>query len=101
MQIKDIVAEKDGKLVSVSESDAAREISETLKRDNFGAAVVLDNARKLVGAVSERNIIRALGARGIRVLEVSASEPMSRDPFVRAPTDAVERRRAHDDAAWD
>ena len=51
--------------------------------------VVLDTNRRLVGIISERDLVKGLAQRGPKVLEMLAQDIMTRDVSVVDPTTPV------------
>jgi CBS domain-containing protein len=80
MTVKEILDVKGAEVVSVDVRTSVAELGKLLTRKNIGAAVVLDSGR-LVGVVSERDIVQALSSRGTETLDWPVSELM-RSPVV-------------------
>lgn len=74
MRISDILRVKGNKVVTVTpDSDVARLLT-VLAEHKIGAVIVSADGSRVDGIVSERDVVRALAARGAAVL----SEPVSR-----------------------
>ncbi|WP_433291326.1 CBS domain-containing protein [Actinoplanes sp. CA-030573] len=74
MRISDILRVKGSKVVTVTpDSDVARLLA-VLAEHKIGAVIVSADGSRVDGIVSERDVVRALAARGAAVL----SEPVSR-----------------------
>jgi CBS domain-containing protein len=67
------------RVVSTHPRATARVASEAMVAEETGAIVVLDEG-KLVGIISERDIVGRVVAKGLDPQEVSVSEVMTRDP---------------------
>lgn len=62
MLVKDLLSLGPLKLISVKPDTYIREAAQTMARYGIGLLVVLDNAGDVAGVLSERDIIKALGA---------------------------------------
>ena len=71
--------------LTLSETDSVSFAISVLAKEPFGLLAVVDEARKLVGLVSERDIIREMAENGIAVLEWSVSRVMKRELSVATP----------------
>jgi CBS domain-containing protein len=65
------------------------EVAELLSERRIGAALVMDLADQMLGIVSERDIVRCLAANGIRTLEMTAGQLMTRAVQVAHPETTV------------
>jgi CBS domain-containing protein len=87
MDVKEFVR----RVVSTHPRATARVVSEAMVAESTGAIVVLDEGR-LVGIISERDIVGRVVAKGLDPMNVSVSEVMTRE--VRTVTESVSVRRA-------
>ena len=88
MTVKEILDVKGSDVVSVDVRTSVAELGKLLTRKNIGAAVVLDSGR-LVGVVSERDIVQALSSRGTETLDWPVSELMKSPVTTCTTTDRV------------
>jgi CBS domain-containing protein len=94
MKVEDILKLK-GRLVETIELGGS--IAEAVRRLNgppqIGALVVRsdDTQRRIVGTITERDIIRALGKYGSTLLSMQVTEVMSRNVPVCSPQDNTAR----------
>ncbi|MGH3695218.1 MAG: CBS domain-containing protein [Pseudonocardiaceae bacterium] len=94
MKVEEILKSK-GRSVEMIEADAS--IAEAIGRLNgppqIGALVVPDELgqRPFAGTLTERDIIRALGKYGAKLLTMRVSDAMSRNVPVCAPQDSIAR----------
>ncbi len=61
-----------------------------LTQERIGSLVVLDDAKNLVGVISERDIVRALAKHGPSAGKVSIAALMTGRPTTCAPDDSIE-----------
>lgn len=82
MTVARILANKGHEVVTTQPHRTLLEVSKILCEKGIGAVVVTDAAGALLGIVSERDIVRALGASGVPALE----DPVSRHMTARVVT---------------
>ncbi len=71
MLLSDVLHAKGGSVVTVAPDTRVRALLEVLAEHGIGAAIVSADGRSVDGIVSERDVVRALAARGSDVLEES------------------------------
>jgi CBS domain-containing protein len=64
-------------------------VATLLSERRIGAVLVMDSAEQMLGIVSERDIVRSLAANGIRTLEMTAGQLMTRAVQVAHPETTV------------
>ena len=78
MTVSIILAAKGREVVSVEPNATLTSVVALLAERRIGAALVLGVDRRIVGIVSERDIVRALGERGTAALDDPVSRIMTR-----------------------
>jgi len=78
MTVSIILAAKGREVVSVEPNATLTSVVALLAERRIGAALVLGVDRRIVGIVSERDIVRALGERGTAALDDPVSRVMTR-----------------------
>jgi CBS domain-containing protein len=102
MNIGGILATKGDKVVTVLAEQSIREALGLLAHHNIGALVVIDDARRPIGILSERDIVRA-AVKNEALFGLTVSQLMTRDLILGTPGDdlgavgstMVERRIRH------
>jgi len=89
MQISNILATKGGTVVTVKPSQTIREAIALLVKHRIGALVVVDEAGKVVGLVSERDFVRE-AARNEALFREPVSAIMTTDVIVASPGDDIQ-----------
>lgn len=77
MNVKSILDEKGRDVVTVGVRMTLSEVVSLLTARRIGAAVVLDDSEKLCGIISERDVMRALAAKGPAALDGPVSAAMT------------------------
>ena len=77
MTIARILATKGHDVVSAQPHRTLLEIREILAARRIGAVVIIDAKADLLGILSERDIVRAIGERGAQALDDPASSHMT------------------------
>jgi CBS domain-containing protein len=89
MNIASILATKGDKVVTVRPEQTIRDALGVLAQHNIGALVVVDDGRKPIGMLSERDIVRT-AARDEAVFGLRVSQLMTRDLILGAPGDDLQ-----------
>jgi CBS domain-containing protein len=89
MRIADILRSKGNAVATVGPSATLAELIGELSRHNVGALPVVDEGGRLVGIVSERDVVRQLHAQGPDGLAVAVVEFMTAGVTTCTPGDKV------------
>lgn len=89
MRIADVLKGKGSAVATVEPDTTVTELLELLAEYNIGAVPVV-RAGKLVGIVSERDIVRRIHTSGAVLLDAQVAEIMTVDVTTCGPGDAVE-----------
>lgn len=81
---------KGHEVATVAPTATVEQLVATLGEHNIGAAVVTDDER-LIGIVSERDVVRRLRDRGAELLSAAVAEIMTADVLTCAPGDTVDQ----------
>jgi CBS domain-containing protein len=84
-----ILKHKGYQVTTVSPTLSIERVTSVLAEHRIGAVLVVDNAGQLLGIVSERDIVRCLAANGVRTLEMTAGQLMTRALQVAHPDTTV------------
>ena len=78
MSLKTILAAKGGNVISIEPTANLAAATELLSKHRIGAVVVLDTDGRLVGILSERDIVRTM-ADGGSALQLPVAQAMTRN----------------------
>ena len=78
MTVRAILAAKGSDVVTIEPSASLAAAAELLAKKRIGAIVILGADRRIVGILSERDIVRAIAERGAYVLGEPVSVAMTR-----------------------
>ena len=81
MHIDAIIKQKGKDVYATSPGVSLLVAASELRDRDVGALLVLDDRKKIVGIISERDIIQTIGARGKQALDLPVSMAMTRDVF--------------------
>jgi CBS domain-containing protein len=90
MLIRDVLRRKGDFVVTVPPDTPVSELLAKLAEHNVGALVISSDGHAVDGIVSERDVVRAMPARGAAALDEPVSAIMTVDVAVVAPSDTVE-----------
>jgi CBS domain-containing protein len=79
MTVNIILADKGREVVTIEPSASLAAAVQLLAKQRIGAALVLGADRRIVGIISERDIVRVLAERGAAVLDEPVSCAMTRN----------------------
>ena len=88
MKIADILRHKGADVVTIAPSDSVATLLASLAEHNLGALIAVDGNR-VVGIVSERDVVRAAARNGARVLDQPVSDLMTVDVLSCTSSDPV------------
>ncbi|RMF67574.1 MAG: CBS domain-containing protein [Calditrichaeota bacterium] len=89
MKLADIIRTK-GELWTINQHKTIHEAIKQLVAHNIGALLVLDDAGKLVGIISERDILRESAERDHLLRKSKVESIMTKDLIIGLPDDEVE-----------
>lgn len=84
-----ILKHKGYRVVTVDPSATIDAVATTLAEQRIGAALVMDASERLLGIVSERDIVASLAIHGARTLEMTAAQLMTHGLQVAHPDTTV------------
>jgi len=79
MTVNNILAGKGREVISIGPGATLGEAARLLAGRRIGAALILGADHRIVGIISERDIVRVLAERGAAVLDEPVSRTMTRD----------------------
>ncbi len=89
MTVAAILRHKGREVFTVCPSATVAEVAEMLMSKGIGAVLVVDEARQLLGIVSERDVVRSLNANGAATLEMTAGQLMTRPLQTASPQTTI------------
>lgn len=90
MKIKDITRINGREIVTVGPNDTVKQAIDTLFNHKIGALPVCEADGKLVGIISERDILRGVHQRSKDVTNARVRDLMTREVIVGIPEDELE-----------
>ncbi|HYZ32272.1 MAG TPA: CBS domain-containing protein [Crenalkalicoccus sp.] len=85
MIIASILKTKGSQVISVGPEDPIHAVTRTLAQHRIGAALVRDAAGRLLGIISERDIVRGMAGHGPGTSRLPVEQLMTRDLVTVAP----------------
>jgi CBS domain-containing protein len=89
MIVKDILAQKGGDILTIEPAATLAAAVKMLAQRRIGALVVTGADRRIVGIISERDIVRVLDQKGTAVLDAPIAETMTRKVVTCAMSDTI------------
>ncbi len=91
MTVALILKSKGSGVISVNPGDSLASVVETLASRRIGAVLVMQGDGRVVGVLSERDVVRALAQHGAGALNMPATAFMTAEVVSARPGDAIER----------
>jgi CBS domain-containing protein len=89
MTVKTILSNKGGNVTTTGPADTLESGMRILAEHGIGALVVLGADQRVIGVLSERDIVRALAERGPSALTEPLAQVMTRNVSTCSPSDTV------------
>ena len=89
MHVNNILSAKGGNVVSIGPTATLETAARTLAEHKIGALLVLGPDRRIVGILSERDIVRVLAEQGAGALTQPLSQVMTRKVFTCSPSETI------------
>jgi CBS domain-containing protein len=100
MTVRHVLLGKGADVVAVAPETSVAQAADVIARRRIGAVVVLDAAGRLVGIISERDVVRGLTQHGAALLEMQVADLMTHDVITVAPECSVEEALEIMDAGY-
>lgn len=94
MKVEQILQLKGAEVFSVRPDSSIADAVKVLNDKNIGAVIVKDEKDQVVGILSERDVVRRLGANGEGAMALKVSECMTANPFTCSPDASVDELMA-------
>jgi CBS domain-containing protein len=91
MFVSDILSQKGGLVFTVTAGTTLAQIAQQLSTRRIGSVLVMADADRVAGIVSERDLVRAMSQHGIGALELEAHQVMTRNVETCNPDDSIEQ----------
>ena len=89
MKVETILARKGTDVFTTSPETGLADIAKVMTDKRIGAAVVLDQNKKIVGLLSERDFVHALAAKGAECARLTVSDAMNKSVVSCTPGDSI------------
>jgi CBS domain-containing protein len=90
MNVARILKDKGRSVVMLAPEASVRTVVETLAKERIGALILCDGDRRVVGIISERDIVRMLASGGAAVLDQPVASFMTKDVRTCTERDTVD-----------
>lgn len=90
MKVQDILKGKGGTVATIQAEASVETLLHRLKLEGVGALVVSPDGEQVAGIVSERDVVRALPDHGAALLQMNASEIMTKQVKTCSPGDKID-----------
>jgi CBS domain-containing protein len=89
MHVKNILSAKGGHVISIEPTATVANAARTLAQHKIGALLVLGPDRRIIGILSERDVVRVLAEQGAAALAQPLAQVMTRKVFTCSPSETI------------
>src|SRR3954471_6925720 len=89
MTVKAVLCLKGRHVLTITPAATVQNAIEVLKAHGIGAVVVLGAEQRVIGVLSERDVVLALAERGCSVLDEPVSQVMTRNVFTCSESETI------------
>jgi CBS domain-containing protein len=89
MTVKTVLATKGSDVITIAPTATLEQAIAVLDRHRIGAVVVLGADQRVIGILSERDIVRALSEHGAKALSEPLAQSMTRTVITCSEADAI------------
>ncbi len=89
MDVASLLRTKGSSVATAPPEATIADIAARLKQEKIGALIVSDDGVKVLGIISERDIVRGLADHGLDLLDKRADELMTVEVFTCTPNDTT------------
>jgi CBS domain-containing protein len=89
MTVKAILSRKGSAVVTIAPAASLADAAKLLSSHRIGAVIVTDLEGRVIGVLSERDIVRALADRGAAALDLGVEQTMTRRVVTTVEADTV------------
>ena len=100
MTVRAVLQNKGPAVISVAPTATVMEIAGIIAAQRIGAVLVLTEYGAVAGIVSERDVVKALARHGAQVLDLRASDLMTRSVVTATPDTSVDEAMEMMDAGY-
>src|SRR5689334_451808 len=90
MFVSDILSQKGNGVFSVRAATSVAEVAQDLTELRIGSVLVIEPDNRIVGIVSERDLVRALARHGAAAMQLEARNVMTTDVVTCDPGDTID-----------
>jgi len=100
MTVAALLRQKGNEIISVSPASTLMEVAALISSRRIGAVVVMSGEKRLAGIVSERDVVKAVAARGDAALRLTAADVMTTDVITATPRTTINEAMEMMDAGY-
>ena len=89
MHVKNILSAKGSHVISIEPTATVANAARTLAQHKIGALLVLGPDRRIIGILSERDVVRVLAEQGAAALAQPLAQVMTRKVFTCSPSETI------------
>lgn len=91
MDVRKVLSQKSGALISIAPQASLQDAAKLLGEKRIGAVLVMDAGQAMQGILSERDIVRVVGAHGPEALKQPVSAHMTAKVVTTTPAASLDQ----------
>jgi CBS domain-containing protein len=100
MTVAAVLKQKGNAIISVGPDATIQDVADLITSRRIGALVVIDADQRIIGIVSERDVVKAIAQHKAAALGMTASDLMTRNPITASPDTTVDEAMQLMDAGY-
>lgn len=89
-KVKDILDKKKSEVITITPANTVHDAINKMNQHKIGALLVMDKKKKLVGIITERDILHECGKLSQSIDKIQVDEVMTKNLIIGVPNDEVE-----------
>ncbi|MCJ7577786.1 MAG: CBS domain-containing protein, partial [candidate division Zixibacteria bacterium] len=90
MKVRDVLKDKGSDVITIGAEVTVYEAIKTLVEKNIGSLLVLEESGRIVGIITERDILKECNRRLELLKQTKVKEVMTRDMIIGSPDDDID-----------
>ena len=100
MTVAAVLKQKGSDVITIAPDATVQELAALIRSRRIGAVVVSPDGKRMVGIVSERDVVKAIAAKGEAALRLTAADIMTKEVITATPRTTMDQAMEIMDAGY-
>ena len=100
MTVAAVLKQKGSDVITIAPDATVQELAALISSRRIGAVVVSPDGKRMVGIVSERDVVKAIAAKGEAALRLTAADIMTKEVITATPRTTMDQAMEIMDAGY-